>query len=282
MRSWARSTGILLVASAAVVLASPAIGAEQSPEQPRRAARELLDRAPPDLASNDAAIETARIDPLGRRSGWILQGGIVLPATTGDGFAAGDRVALDLDDDGRLRVRSEATGATVEIGPIGPSMPTGIGGGPNRGARDAVAGLSALKPLTFEGPIRYVLRSLDGHAVGLLLEGGAQVAVLPSVAAVLDALGPTDSVRVHGLGTAGSPSAAWAVVLERGTGPTRQVLLDHRRGRGTPALGLAPAEADAPHEPAAEDPAAASVRRWRAANRPPRGTPSPSTASSSR
>lgn len=207
---------------------------------------------PAEVGSADAIVIAYRIDANGRRAGLIFDGGAtlgLLPESAArllDELAPSSRVGLRQEPHG-LVVRNEATGLALDFGDVTlrdvrTLEGRGIGGGPPVARHpEPVFGLVELRPLTFEEPIRHVLRSLDGEPIGLLLDGGAQVWLLPEVARVLEGLSERERVRVHGLGTPGRPSAAWAVVIERPRpSAVPEIVLDLRRGGGTPALGISP------------------------------------------
>lgn len=222
-----------------------------------------------------APVASLRYDPLGRFTGYILEDGTSVALIPEEakrhawGFARpGEPVLVEYREDRVLRMVNHATGRTLDFGAVTveplwaierergrTSAPTGaVGGGPSvEPERTPVQGLDELRPLRATGEVASVIRSAEGEPLGVRLQGGTQVFLLPRVAAVLEDVRPGERLQITGKGTRGDHGASlWAGKITRidETGAPQRVVLDLARGDGAPDLGIAPAAGERAAEPA--------------------------------
>lgn len=189
-------------------------------------------------------VESMRVDPHGRVSGFILADGTDLRASLPDQLAAstapGDLVRAPLGARGSFEVENLRTGRFVPIADIASAA---RGGGPQPVGATAKVGeypliddASKLDRLATSGRVRSMLRSPNGMPTGFVMDNGAQVFTVPTVAdGVVEQVRPGDEVRVEGRGTKSAHGTGmWAVAITRGNA----VLLDMMRGVGAPELNL--------------------------------------------
>ena len=197
------------------------------------------------VAHADAPVERFRIDPRGRIIGVLLADGTEI-RTSSQGTAAlrrevrpGDTVQVTYTATGDAGLAVQRTGHVLDLGPANnpPGSPATVPVAGNAGPFPAdavpfavVGDATDLPPASVQGRVEMVTHTRAGMPTGFVLEGGAQVSVVPSLAGFLLEVRRGEALQVEGRGGTGPDGTGlWALTI---TSVTRGVLLDMNLGPG--------------------------------------------------